>query len=84
MSLEICICNSVRTLFRVKRVSAECCTFKAVLQTVFHDHEELLQRGIIGVQRPTEAQSRLDQPFNAELGHVQQVGPLHRHRIPEG
>ncbi|PWA17198.1 hypothetical protein CCH79_00010524, partial [Gambusia affinis] len=56
-------------------------TSEAVLQAVLHDHEELLQRRVVRVQRPAEAQSRLDQAFDAELRHVQQVGSLHGHRV---
>jgi hypothetical protein len=45
-------------------------TFQAVFQTMFHDHEELLQRRVVRVQRAAEAQGRLDEPFDTQFSHV--------------
>lgn len=59
-------------------------TFEPVLEAVLHHHKELLQRRVVRVQRASEAQRRLDQTFDAQLGHVQQVGALHRHGVSHG
>lgn len=59
-------------------------TSEAMFETVLHDDKELLERRVVWVQSSTEAQGRLDQPFNAQLGHVQQVGPLHGHGVSQG
>ncbi|TNN56270.1 hypothetical protein EYF80_033476 [Liparis tanakae] len=47
-------------------------TFEAVFEAVLHDDKELLERWVVRVQSSSEAQSRLNQPFNTQLGHVQQ------------
>lgn len=59
-------------------------TFEPMLEAVLHDDEELLQRRVVRVQRASEAQRRLNQTFNAQLGHVQQVGALHGHGVSQG
>ena len=58
-------------------------TSEAMFEAVLHDDEELLQRRVVRVQRPAEAQRRLDEALDAELGHVQQVGPLHGRGVPQ-
>lgn len=60
------------------------CTFKAMFEAVLHDNKELLKRWVVRVQSSSKAQSRLDQPLNAQLGHVQQVGSLHGHWVTKG
>lgn len=59
-------------------------TFEAMLEAVLHYDKELLQRWVVRVQGSSEAQSRLNQTFNAKLGHVQQVGTLHCHGVSQG
>lgn len=59
-------------------------TFETMLEAVFHYDKELLQRWVVRVQGSSEAQSRLNQTFNAKLGHVQQVGTLHCHGVSQG
>lgn len=59
-------------------------TFEAMLEAVLHYDKELLQRRVVRVQRASEAQSRLNQTFDAKLGHVQQVGALHCHGVSQG
>lgn len=52
-------------------------TFEAMFEAVLHDNKELLEGWVVRIQGSSKAQSRLDQPFDTQLGHVQQVGPLH-------
>lgn len=59
-------------------------TSEAMFEAVLHDNKELLERWVVRVQCSSKAQSRLDQPFNTQLGHVQQVGSLHGHGVPQG
>lgn len=59
-------------------------TFEAMFEAVLHDDKELLERWVVRVQSSSEAQSRLDQPFNTQLGHVQQVCSLHGHGVSQG
>lgn len=59
-------------------------TFEAMLEAVLHYDKELLQRRVVRVQRSSKAQRRLNQTFNAKLGHVQQVGALHCHGVSQG
>lgn len=54
-----------------------------MFEAVLHDNEELLEWRVVGVQGASKTEGRLDQAFDAELGHVQQVGSLHRHRVPQ-
>lgn len=51
--------------------------FKAVL----HDDKELLERRVVGVQRASEVERRLDQALDAQLGHVHQVEPFNGNRV---
>lgn len=57
-------------------------TFQAVLEAVLQHHEELLQGREVRVQRPAQAQGRLDQDFDAELHHVHEVGALLHGVVP--
>lgn len=54
-------------------------TLQPVFQTALQNHKELLQGRVLGVQRPAQTQRGLDQHFDAQLHHAQQVGPLYRH-----
>lgn len=52
-----------------------------MLEAVLHHHEELLQGGIVRVQRAAQVQRGLDQPLDAQLGHVHQVHALVSHEV---
>lgn len=51
-------------------------TFESVFQAVLHHDEELLQWGVVRVQRAAQVESGFDQALDAQLGHVHQVKPL--------
>ena len=51
--------------------------FEAMLQ----DDKELLQRRVLGVQRPAQAQGGLNQHFDAQLHHAEEVGSLYGHGL---
>lgn len=47
--------------------------FEAMLQ----DDKELLQWGVLGVQSPAQTQRGLNQYFDAELHHAEEIGSLY-------
>lgn len=51
--------------------------FEAMLK---HD-KELLQWRVLRVQRPAQAQGGLNQYFNAQLHHAEEIGSLDRHGV---
>lgn len=57
-------------------IGRETHTFQAVFQAVLHHDEELLEWCIVGVECSSQVESRLDEAFDAQFGHVHQVKPF--------
>lgn len=55
----------------------DCVTFQPVFEAMLQDDKELLQGRVLRVQRPAQAHGGLDQYFDAQLHHAEEVGSLY-------
>lgn len=52
-------------------------TFQPMFEAMLEDDKELLQWGELRVQRPAQAQGGLNQYFDAQLHHAEEIGSLY-------
>lgn len=55
-----------------------------MFEAMLKDDKELLQWGVLWVQRPAQAQRGLNQYFDAQLHHAEEIRSLYWHGVFDG